>query len=153
MISSTVCLPVHSRTISDAGLFRANPRSGNSKSVSPVRRSTRRRALEFNLGLACRFDIGRIQAIQQVPENVRLLEQRLYAAVLKLVGRRMLDDKGHCLLGVEAGPGHPYVKIAERRGINPWVMPLPGLDAPPHERGREQLREGRRHGFQERMLA
>src|SRR5262249_6554092 len=73
-----------------------------------------------------RLDIGRVRAIEEVPEDLGLADQRRDAALLRLVARRVAHDEVDRFLGILSRPRHPPAEVREHLGAHPGIVLLPG---------------------------
>src|SRR5262249_15112243 len=88
-----------------------------------------------------RFDIRRIEAVEQVPEDLGLADECVHAAHLQLVGGGVLDDEVDRFQRVLARAWRPRAEVLQRVLADPGVVLLPRQHALGHEVGREELGE------------
>ena len=59
------------------------------------------------------FDIGQVQAVEQVPQNFRLLDQGPHTSFLQLMREGVLNDEFNGLLRIKGGVGYTHLKIPQ----------------------------------------
>ena len=75
------------------------------------------------------LDVRRLDAVEQVPEDLGLAHQRRRRTLLQLARRRVRDHEGERLLAVAARARHARPEVRERLRADPRVVLLPGGDA------------------------
>src|SRR5205814_9085139 len=89
------------------------------------------------------FDVGRVRAIEEMPEHLGLSDERGHAALLEFPAGRVADHVVDGLFRVAARPRHARPEILEHVTAHPWIVTLPRKHALLHEVRREEFRERR----------
>ena len=93
-----------------------------------------------------------LNAVEHVPQDLGLSDERGHTCLLQGSGRRFADDEVDRFLRVTASARDPATKIRQRFAVDPGVVPFPRRNPFRHQIGREKLGERRRDRYDERTL-